>query len=143
MAMKQRRASTVAVIFAAVVLLSVTGLGKVAVGFSGEPYWQKTDPIFLLPKIQILPFLGLFELVIAVLLIGLREMTQRLRIIYLVTATFLAYRAVSWHILGNNSCDCSGGIGQSPYSALDYFILPILVLTFTASAFLLFNKPKQ
>ena len=56
MAMKQRRASTVAVVFAAVALLTVTGLGKVAVGFSGEPYWQKADPIFLLPKIQILPF---------------------------------------------------------------------------------------
>lgn len=142
MAMKQRRASTVAVIFTAVVLLAVTGLGKVAVGFSGEPYWQKADPIFLLPKIQILPFLGLFELVIVAFLIGLRERIQRLRIIYLVTATFLAYRAVSWHILGNNSCDCSGVISQSPYSALDFFILPIIVLTFTASAFLLFIKPK-
>ena len=142
MVMKQRRASTVAVIFTAVVLLAVTGLGKVAVGFSGEPYWQKADSIFLLLKIQILSFFRLFELVIAIFLIGLREMTQRLQIIYLVTTTFLAYRAVSWHILGNNSCDCSGVIGQSPYSALDFFILPILVLTFTASAFLLFIKPK-
>ena len=143
MAMKQRRASTVAVVFAAVALLTVTGLGKVAVGFSGELYWKKADPIFLLPKIQILHFLGLFELVIVAFLIGLREMTQRLRIIYLVTAIFLVYRAVLWHILGNNSCDCSGVIGQSPYSSLDFFILPILVLTFAASAFLLFIKPKQ
>ncbi len=38
MAMKQRRASTVAVIFTVVALLAVTGLGKVAVGFSGEAY---------------------------------------------------------------------------------------------------------
>lgn len=106
MTMKQRCASTVAVIFTAVALLTVTGLGKVAVGFSGELYWHKTDPIFLLPKIQILPFLGLFEIVIAAFLIGLREMTQRLRIIYLVMTAFLAYRAVSYYILGNNSCDC-------------------------------------
>ncbi len=38
---RQRRASTITVIFAAVALLTVTGLGKVAIGFSGEPYWQK------------------------------------------------------------------------------------------------------
>ena len=104
MTMRQRRASTVAVVFTAVALLTVTGLGKVAIGFSGEHYWHKADPIFLLPKIQILPFLGLFELVIAAFLIGSREVTQRLQIIYLVTAIFLAYRGVSWHILGNNSC---------------------------------------
>lgn len=51
MTIGQRCASMAAVVFTTVALLAVTGIDKVPVGFSGEPYWQKTDPIFLLPKI--------------------------------------------------------------------------------------------
>ncbi len=113
----------------AICIFLITGVAKIASAFGDSEILNRQDPVFSLQYRLFLLWVGSFELVLAMLVIYLRQTRSRLIAVSGVVISILAYRIAKWWVSAETPCACLGTIFDRlriPPEAIDWISLALL-----------------
>jgi len=94
----------------AVVLLGITGVGKIASVFGAQIMLLQLDPLIGIPFRYMLFLAGVMEFTTACLCLLTRRLKLKTLLIAWISTCFVVYRAGLWAIHWARPCHCLGGL---------------------------------